>query len=197
MKVQIQDLKEVFEIEVDPSGTVRSIKEEIAKLRNCKIPQVRLVYNGKVLYTKDPISEIKYDPAKRIDLDIDESYVPRKKPTVVDEAVLDQQFLTAISQPAVASKLKDERIKDTIYNLISAVEGLSAAAPGYEAVINRLYMAVEYEPEPDYRELYKDQLAELSDMQLAGEEDNLKALIATRGNVDEAVDWLIENGVVQ
>lgn len=198
MKVLVQDLKQVFEIEVDPSGTVRSIKQEIAKLQNCKIPQVRLVYNGKVLNSKQPISDIHYNPAKRIDFDIDESYVPKNQKPVIDDNELDQQFLTAISQPPVADKLKNEKVRDAICGLIGAIEALSAASPGYEAVINRLYMAVEYEPpEPDYREIYKKQLAELGDMQLAGEEENLKALIATGGSVDDAVEWLIENGVVQ
>lgn len=46
----------------------------------------------------------------------------------------------------------------------------------------------------DYMTLYKDKLQEMEEMGLANKEINLKALIENNGDVDDAIEWMIQNG---
>ncbi|KAF9884259.1 hypothetical protein FE257_001934 [Aspergillus nanangensis] len=50
MKLTFKDLKqEKFEIEAEPSETVGQVKERISQLKGVEVPQLKLIYSGKIL----------------------------------------------------------------------------------------------------------------------------------------------------
>lgn len=52
----------------------------------------------------------------------------------------------------------------------------------------------ENKTDADYMTLYKDKLQEMEEMGLENKEINLKALIENNGDVDDAIEWMIQNG---
>ncbi|KAL4890442.1 XPC-binding domain-containing protein [Aspergillus ambiguus] len=62
MKLTFKDLKqEKFEIDAEPSETVGQVKERICQLKGWEVPQLKLIYSGKILKDENTIESYKVE----------------------------------------------------------------------------------------------------------------------------------------
>ncbi|OHT14003.1 hypothetical protein TRFO_15637 [Tritrichomonas foetus] len=81
MKILIKYQKEHFHIELEETSTVRDLKREIAKLKHCKVINIKLVYAADVLKNSQKLKDLNILPEKPVTLFID-SGNPRSKSSI-------------------------------------------------------------------------------------------------------------------
>ena len=211
MILEIRGASKDFKVEVDPSGTVRSLKKAISKEEGCRVSQIRLIYSGQVLKSNRLLSTIRFEPNVQIDMIIDEDETKSEpRPVVadpeIDKQALNQEFLRTISESPWKEKLGNRGAQFLIENLIRFISELSGLGiKGYDEVLERLKMIETMSsrkpasptPPPSMETLedrFARQLSEMEAMGIGDRNTNLEALRLNDGNVDNAVEWLIENG---
>jgi hypothetical protein len=216
MVVTIKHGSERFSIEIDASATVRALKREIAKRLGNKISEIKLILDGHVLRNADLLSAYNLDPATPVSLLIHSSSdapppqaapeSPKKRPVRPPpeippgfggfhttgpgprtEEELDQEFYVAISKP----EMKQAFNRPAVHNALNKIYEALGKIPGttYLGVIERLKLVPELVPDSDY----EAGLARMLDMGFSDQDMCLDVLRRCNGDVDDAVEWLIEN----
>lgn len=255
MKLQIKFNKERFPIDIESSATVKDLKRLIAKIKNCKVSQIRLIYIADILQNSQTLESVINDPDKPVHLFINE-LTPKQKKS--DKKTQNQstgnnssnqedqetnstlnEFSQYVNNPHIRSLLNDPDVQNglqmirqgilicrnsgnTSYDhLLENIEFISStepysptpppsSSPSASSLTTSSIQPTnttkpaqtdqkesEQQPEVDYSTLYKDELQNMEEMGLLDKDINLKALIKFNGDLDDAVEWLIQQNYLK